>query len=150
MKIGDIISGKKNKEFVKSENNEIDQLKIMREQMEKELREQMENEKDEEVIHNPFIPHQQQMQSEIEEEVIQQQPQTQQQRQQLPKGFEIYKMTVFLENGQKLPIRFVCKESELEPLMKEIDLSIEADKVVTIGDFKIVSNKILYIDLLGR
>ena len=157
MKIGDIITGKKQKDNIPEINNSMEgeQLKQMRNQMEQELRQQIQKEQQ---VHEPvMIDKGNQAMEEMERDLMEQEM-MQQQRQQpqqppkpeLPPGMDVYKMTVFLDNGQKLPVRFVAKDDEVTSIIKELDLLIEAEKVVTIGDFKIVGSKILYIDLLGR
>jgi len=60
------------------------------------------------------------------------------------------KFSIFLENGQKLPISINCPEDKIDMLMESIDQKITDGEIITIGDFKIVGSRILYIDLLGR
>jgi len=62
-----------------------------------------------------------------------------------------FKMSFFLDNGQKLPIIFKALSVEhAAEIVKDIDLRIETGKVITLGDFKIPGNKVLYIDTEGR
>ena len=59
-------------------------------------------------------------------------------------------LIIFLDNGQKLPIRFKALAEQVPGIIEEMELRIEAGKVITIGGFKVPGNKILYIDLETR
>jgi len=62
----------------------------------------------------------------------------------------LFKMTFVLENEVNVPVVFDCLVEELQPLMEFIDRQIIEGGVITIGEFKIVASRILYIDLQGR
>ena len=93
------------------------------------------------------MPQQQQMYNQ------QPQPPQPQQRMQMQEQVPTknnFRMTIYLETGQKLPVVFAAYPEEVVLMLKNIDAEIEAGRVLTIGDFKIPGNRIAYIDLQGR
>ena len=60
------------------------------------------------------------------------------------------KLSVFLENGQKLPVVFKCPEDKIDLLMETVDQKIIDGEMITLGDFKFPGSRVMYMDLLGR
>jgi hypothetical protein len=61
-----------------------------------------------------------------------------------------FKFNVILDNGQKLPIIISSRSSEIKDIIDAIKVKIEAGRVITLGDFIIPGNKILFMDLAAR
>ena len=144
MKIGDILS-KKEQMIGREENrgvSEADKLKRQREDIEEELERQ--TKKQEEVIESDDEQYDPLPDPEQNPEF------TEFMNKQKPQEKTKYKISVFLDNGQKLPVVFEAFEYEVDSIFKEIDLSIEAKKMIAVGSFRFPGEKVLYIDMLGR
>lgn len=166
MKLGDIIGKKDSAMPQVNPQEEVDKLRKQKEDIERELQTPREPSQAEVMEQQQRILRQQQK---IREDFIRSEMLARAQ-QEAPEEIDIpeepptppmdlleentpaqgYKIAVFLDNGQKLPIVFQAHPQELDILMKQIDMGIEAGKVITIGSFKIPGEKILYIDLAGR
>jgi hypothetical protein len=170
MKISDIVNKKKEPNV---DINNMENLRKQKEEIEREAIQQMELDKEferrtQEQMQQPqqgfFTPQGQQSFAQPQQLMQQQNnnpfinveeshtdPRLNDPRYYQPKPKEInIKFSIFLENGQKLPIALDCPEDKVEMIMEAIDQKIIDGEIITIGDFKIVGSRILYIDLLGR
>ena len=104
--------------------------------------------------HQQTLPDEEFIMPQQPQQMYNQQPQPQpQQRMQMQEQVPTknnFRMTIYLETGQKLPVVFAAYPEEVVLMLKNIDAEIEAGRVLTIGDFKIPGNRIAYIDLQGR
>lgn len=163
MKISDIINRKK-EDSIPTTANEVDSLKKQKEDIEEEMRQQQElnnrvpmpppDMMRQEQRSTGFFGNQQmpRPREDIEEEMmIQQEPPRPDPRvMQRPGKMVNVKFSVFLENGQKLPIIFPCPEDRINEVMDTIDQKIIDGEMITIGDFKFPGARVLYLDLQGR
>jgi len=177
MKISDIVSKKGKEEKPEKEviDNEAEKLEEQRREIEKQMMSRTVRENDqpvEELKLEPVpepVPEQEPEFRPTESEEIkypQQKevvdiPIPEQQQPHLPPSVEYpieesmelpkqFKLSVVLINGMKIPIVFKCHLMEIDGILKDMDDAIEYSKVITLGDFKIPGEKVLYIDLAGR
>ena len=148
MKIGDILGRKSSKDEVETKLGEADRLMKQKDEIEKDIMEATqipEPEMEEVQQYQPApMPHQfRQTQQPQYIPPIRAQAPPQQEK-------ETFRMSVFLENGQKLPVTFKAIANDVPEILAEIDSLIEAKKVFTLGAFKIPGDRVMYIDLEGR
>lgn len=155
MKIADILKGKGNlNRPMESGEAEADKLKQQREDLNKEV----EDNRYREQLQQGQQPQQQQ-----QFQQPQQSPQPQQQQQyrspeskadlEPPKYEEpptLFKLTFVLEDGTRLNPVIECMPDKLDEIMEAIDLHIISGEIITIGEYKIIPSRIMYIDLKGR
>lgn len=153
MKISDIIASRGKKELNSSlpeqapyQPTDMETMKRQREELEQELEESM------------LEPVQQQQQQPYQQFIPHPQPQPQPQPRMMVPPIapvptpeqQVFKMSIFLDNGQKLPVTFSAYPEEVVMILLKFDSDVESGKIVTIGDFKFPGEKLLYVDLQGR
>ena len=165
MKISDIINRKKEDAIPTTASNpEVDSLKRQREEIENDAR--IQEELNRRVPQPPpthgFFGNQQmpRPREDIEESMMNRNDSFANEEPQKPfppdprflRGVKTLnvKFSIFLENGQKLPIAFQCPEDKIDQVMETIDQKIIDGEMIAIGDFKFPGSKVLYIDLQGR
>jgi hypothetical protein len=163
MKITDIMS-RKNTQQPTAEPmvSESDRLRKQKEDIERELAMTVGQPTPPPMHEEDFVRYPTQRQQEEDFGNYAPQPQTQPQQRPMPQAQmpeppmpgpeekKLFRMSVYLENGQKLPIVFPAYPEEVILLLKNVDSEIEAGRMVTIGDFKFPGSRVMYIDLQGR
>lgn len=155
MKIADVIKKGANKGSERQDGAiEAEKLKKQREGLEREFSKPVEVEKEvyreelpEEVVEVPAEVVEEPREMPMEEHPVEN-------RRNLTKETyergSLFKLTFVLVDGTKLCPIIECPEEMLNQILDAIDETIEKKGVVSIAEYKIPSERILYIDLKGR